>query len=438
MGMEVINMGKKILVTTIISLFLLGVGCIKSVSTQNVLLTNYANNPIVEVEVRESITTPEIIQENENIPTPQIIEVGEVKNITIASVGDIMMHEAQIKSGSLGNGNYDYSLMFKSIKPYIEKADFAIGNLETTLAGIDKKYTGYPMFNAPETLAKNIKDAGFDMVTTANNHSLDRNFYGVVKTIENLDKAGLFHIGTYKSKEDSETIFIEDIKGVKVAFLVYTYGTNGLGIPQKFAVNLIDRSRIFEDIKKARSLNVDMIITSIHFGDEYQTTQNKTQEDLVKFLFQNGVDIVLGSHPHVLQPVELKKVKDVYGVEKERFVIYSQGNIVANMPNRYKNSGVIVNINIRKDKNGTNIDKVEYIPTMVDSYYNANAKKATFEVLPIFSQGDYSSHQKNTVIKQSFNDSMGILKHSNPKITLKNNFRKAYINLEKYSIYPGM
>jgi poly-gamma-glutamate synthesis protein (capsule biosynthesis protein) len=438
MGMEVINMGKKILVTTIISLFLLGVCCIKSVSTQNVLLTNYANNPIVEVEVRESITTPEIIQENENIPTPQIIEVGEVKNITIASVGDIMMHEAQIKSGSLGNGNYDYSLMFKSIKPYIEKADFAIGNLETTLAGIDKKYTGYPMFNAPETLAKNIKDAGFDMVTTANNHSLDRNFYGVVKTIENLDKAGLFHIGTYKSKEDSETIFIEDIKGVKVAFLVYTYGTNGLGIPQKFAVNLIDRSRIFEDIKKARSLNVDMIITSIHFGDEYQTTQNKTQEDLVKFLFQNGVDIVLGSHPHVLQPVELKKVKDVYGVEKERFVIYSQGNIVANMPNRYKNSGVIVNINIRKDKNGTNIDKVEYIPTMVDSYYNANAKKATFEVLPIFSQGDYSSHQKNTVIKQSFNDSMGILKHSNPKITLKNNFRKAYINLEKYSIYPGM
>jgi hypothetical protein len=438
MDMEGINMRKKILVITIISLFLLGVGCTKSVSTQNALLTNYANNSILEVEVRESITTPEITEENENIPTPQIIEVGEVKNITIASVGDIMMHEAQIKSGSLGNGNYDYSLMFKSIKPYIEKADFAIGNLETTLAGNEKKYTGYPMFNAPEILAKNIKDAGFDMVTTANNHSLDRKFYGVVKTIENLDKEGLLHIGTYKTKEDSEAIFVEDIKGVKVAFLVYTYGTNGMVIPEKFAVNLIDRSRIFEDIKKAKAMNVDMIITSMHFGNEYQTTQNKTQEDLVNFLFQNGVDAVLGSHPHVLQPVEMKKIKDVYGVEKERFVIYSQGNIVANMPDRYKNSGVIINFNIKKDKNGTTIDKVEYIPTMVDSYYNANAKKTTFEILPILSQGDYSSHQKNTVIKQSFTDSIGILKHSNPKITLKNNFRKAYINLEKYSIYPGM
>jgi hypothetical protein len=438
MDMEGINMRKKILVITIISLFLLGVGCTKSVSTQNALLTNYANNSILEVEVRESITTPEITKENENIPTSQIIEVGEVKNITIASVGDIMMHEAQIKSGSLGNGNYDYSLMFRSIKPYIEKADFAIGNLETTLAGNEEKYTGYPMFNAPEILAKNIKDAGFDMVTTANNHSLDRKFYGVVKTIENLDKEGLLHIGTYKTKEDSEAIFVEDIKGVKVAFLVYTYGTNGMVIPEKFAVNLIDRSRIFEDIKKAKALNVDMIITSMHFGNEYQTTQNKTQEDLVNFLFQNGVDAVLGSHPHVLQPVEMKKVKDVYGVEKERFVIYSQGNIVANMPDRYKNSGVIINLNIKKDKNGTTIDKVEYIPTMVDSYYNANAKKTTFEVLPILSQGDYLSHQKNTVIKQSFNDSIGILKYSNSKITLKNNFRKAYINLEKYSIYPGM
>lgn len=413
-------MRKKIILATIISLFLLGVGCAKSTSTQNVLLTNYSNIPSVEVEVSESITTPEIIEENENIPAPQIIEVEEVKNITIASVGDIMMHEAQIKSGSLDNGNYDYSIMFKSIKPYIEQADFAIGNLETTLAGIEKKYTGYPMFNAPEILAKNIKDAGFDMVTTANNHSLDRNFYGVVKTIENLDKAGLLHIGTYKTKEDSETIFVEDIKGVKVAFLVYTYGTNGLVVPQKFAVNLIDRSRIFEDIKKAKSLNVDMIITSMHFGNEYQTTQNKTQEDLVNFLFKNGVDIVLGSHPHVLQPVELKKVKDVYGVDKERFVIYSQGNIVANMPNRYKNSGVIVNLNIKKDKNGTNIDKVEYIPTMVDSFYNANAKKTTFEILPIFSVGDYLSHEKNTVIKQSFNDSIGILKYDNYKIALKN------------------
>jgi poly-gamma-glutamate synthesis protein (capsule biosynthesis protein) len=406
MNMGGLTMRKRVLGAIIISLCLLGAGCNRSETEQ---VTTLAHLPVTQgAETREDISKPQTF-EKEN----------EVKKITIASVGDIMMHDSQIKSGDLGNGNYDYSIMFKSIKPYIEKADFAIGNLETTLAGKEKNYTGYPMFNSPEVLAKNIKDAGFDMVTTANNHSLDRKFYGVVKTIENLDKAGLLHTGTYKTKEDSESIFIKDINGIKTAFLTYSYATNGIEVSEKFAVNLINRGKIFEDIKKARSLQADLIIASMHFGNEYQTKHNKTQEDLVNYLFANGVDVVLGSHPHVLQPLEIKKVKDVYGVEKERFVIYSQGNIVANMPNRYKNSGVIVNLNITKDKNGTNIEKVEYIPTIVDSYYNDKLKKSTFEILPLFSQDSYKDHKNSAVIKQSFNDSIEILKSDNPKIKLK-------------------
>jgi poly-gamma-glutamate capsule biosynthesis protein CapA/YwtB (metallophosphatase superfamily) len=399
-------MRKKILAAIFLSICLLSTGCDKSTEVQVISSGNLSTMENVEVK------------ENTPAPPPVIEKKEEVKNITIASVGDIMMHGPQIKSGNLGNGKYDFSMMFKSIKPYIEKADFALGNLETTLSGEEKKYTGYPQFNAPEILAKNIKDAGFDMVTTANNHSLDRSFYGVIKTIENLDKAGLAHTGTYKTEEDSKSIFLQDINGVKIAFLVYTYGTNGIQVKEKFAVNLIDRSKIFEDIKKARSLKVDMIIASMHFGNEYETKQNKTQEDLVNFLFQNGVDVVLGSHAHVLQPVEIKKVKDVYGIEKERFVIYSQGNIVSNMSDRYKNSGVIVNLNIRKDENGTILDKVDYIPTVVDSYYNAKAKKVTYEILPIFSVNDYANHQKNSIIKQSFNDSIGILKSNSSKIAL--------------------
>jgi poly-gamma-glutamate synthesis protein (capsule biosynthesis protein) len=408
-----LTMRKKIIAAVFLGLCLLGTNGIKN----KVLLTS----PI------ETQTTSPVIEEKVNTESKlQVVEVKgseedvkeEVKNIIITSVGDIMMHDSQIRSGSLGNGKYDYSIMFKSIKPYIEKADFALGNLETTLAGSDKKYTGYPMFNAPEVLAKNLKDAGFDMVTTANNHSLDRKFYGVVKTIENLDKVGLLHTGTYKTREDSESIFIKDINGVKVAFLTYTYATNGITVPEKFAVNLINMSKISDDIKKAKSLKVDMIIASMHFGIEYKTTQNKTQEDLVNFLFKNGVDVVLGSHPHVLQPMTFKKVKDVYGDEKDRFVIYSQGNIVANMPQRYKNSGVIINLNIRKDKNGTALEKVEYIPTVVDSYYNSKLKKSTFEILPIFTQNDYSSHAKSFIIKQSFNDSTGILKSTDTRISL--------------------
>jgi poly-gamma-glutamate synthesis protein (capsule biosynthesis protein) len=369
------------------------------------------------VENKPEVETAKVVEDK---PKPQVIEEKEeVRNITIVSVGDIMMHDMQIKSGKQGNGQYDFSEMFKSIKPYIEKADFAIGNLETTLAGEDKKYTGYPMFNSPEVLAKNIKDAGFDMVTTANNHSLDRKFYGVSKTIENLDKVDLLHVGTYKSEQDNRTIFIKDIKGIKVAFLAYTYATNGIVVPEKFAVNLIDRSKMLEDIKKAKALAADMIIASLHFGVEYKTTQNKTQEDLVNFLFSSGVDAVLGSHPHVLQPLDMKKVKDVYGVEKDRFVIYSQGNIVANMPERYKNSGVILNLNIRKDKNGTSIEKVEYIPTVVDSYTYVNSQKALFEILPVFNESNYSAHKLSSIITQSFKDSINILKTNNPKIILK-------------------
>lgn len=411
-------MRKGVIGLMILSLCLGGTGCYKEAGSETL---GAANSQVIQkVEASESLA-PSKLSESKTVAAEPVKSAGvkeEVKSITIASVGDIMMHDAQIKSGSLGNSKYDYSVMFKSIKPYIQKADFAVGNLETTLAGKDKKYTGYPMFNAPEVLAKNIKDAGFDMVTTSNNHSLDRKFYGVTKTIENLDKAGLLHTGSYKTESDSKSIFIKDIKGVKVAFLSYTYATNGITVPEKFAVNLINRGKIFEDIKKAKALKADMIIASMHFGVEYQVKQNKTQEDLVNYLFKNGVDVVLGSHPHVLQPMEMKKVKDIYGVEKDRFVIYSQGNIVANMPSRYKNSGVIVNLNIKKDSKGTTIDKVEYVPTFVDSYYNSKAKKATFEVLPLFSQNDYSSHPKSSIIKQSFKDSMGILKSNSSKIKM--------------------
>lgn len=397
-------MRKNILLTTLMTVCLFLTGCAESKPAD-----------IAVTSPRSMVQKAEV-----NKPAAAAKEAlkQETKNITIASVGDIMMHMPQVKAGSLGNGKYDFSMMFRSIKPYIEKADFAVGNLETTLAGEDKKYTGYPRFNSPEILAKNIKDAGFDMVTTANNHSLDRNFYGVVKTIENLDKAGLLHVGTYKTKKDSEEVFVKDIKGIKTAFLCYTYATNGIEVKEKFAVNLIDREKMFQDIKKAKVLNVDMIIVSMHFGVEYKTVQNKTQEDLVNFLFKNGADVVLGSHPHVLQPLEVKRVKDIYGIEKDRFVIYSQGNIVSNMSGRYKNSGVVINLNIKKDKNGTNLEKVEYVPTFVDSYYNSKEKKVTYEILPIFNQEDYSQHQKRNLIIQSFNDSIKILKPTNPKIKL--------------------
>jgi hypothetical protein len=414
---------KKIVIVLFSTFFLLSTGC-KTVPVQNTIedkavLSDVTINSVGEkaAPVENEISSAEDTDINPELQVEKPKE--EIKEIIISSVGDIMMHQSQINSGSLGKGRYDYTKMFKSIKPYIEKTDFSLGNLEVTLSGKEKGYTGYPRFNAPEILAKNIKDAGFDLVTTANNHSLDRNFYGVKKTIENLDKVGLLHTGTYKTSKDSEKILVKNIKGINIAFLAYTYGTNGITVHEEFAVNRINKDKILKDIKRAKAMNVDMIVTSMHFGVEYKTTQNKAQEDLVNFLFKNGVDIVLGSHPHVLQPMEIRKVK-VDGREKDVFVIYSQGNIVANMPNRYKDSGIIINLFIRKDSTGTKISKVDYIPTWVDSKsYTSKGKKA-FEILPIFSDKDYLKHRQYRAIKQSYNDSLAIMESAGPAVNVFN------------------
>lgn len=417
--MEEIKM-KKMAIMLFSTVLLLSTGCStapEQSTIENKAVFSAEKEDLAEEKKNSDESKIKTTQNTNSKLVPQAKKLREeVKEITITSVGDIMMHQAQINAGSLGNGKYNYSKMFKSIQPYIEKADFSLGNLEVTLSGKEKGYTGYPRFNAPEILAKNIKDVGFDMVTTANNHSLDRNFYGVKKTIENLDKVGLLHTGTYKALKDSEKILVKDIKGIKIAFLAYTYGTNGISIPEKFAVNRINKDKILKDIKKAKALKVDMIITSMHFGVEYKITQNKTQEDLANFLFKNGIDIVLGSHPHVLQPMEVKKV-NVDGKKKDVFVIYSQGNIVANMPSRYKDSGVIINLSIRKDSKGTRLSKVDYIPTWVDSKSYVKGEK-TYEIIPILSTKNYSKHKQYKNIKRSFNDSIAIMDSAGPAVSV--------------------
>lgn len=311
-------------------------------------------------------------------------EALKPQTIQLTTVGDIMMHEPQITSGyDAKEKTYDYTYMFKEVAPYLKAADLTIGNLELTLAGKEKKYTGYPRFNAPDEIADVLKNAGFDVLTTANNHSLDRDFEGLKRTIDVLNKIGLKSVGTYQTKENSETILIEEVKGSKFAFLAYTYGTNGIRVAKgkEYSINYIDKNKIAKDIEKARALKADMICVSIHFGVEYARVPNKAQEEMVTFLVEEGVDLILGSHPHVLQPMEIRSAR-VNGKDKEVVILYSQGNFISAQRDRYKDASSIFNIILNKAPitGELSIKEVTYIPTWVD-YSKVNGK-SHFRVLP--------------------------------------------------------
>lgn len=318
--------------------------------------------------------------------TEEIMRTSKPKTerIQMVSVGDIMCHSPQFKS-VYSNGNYDFTSWFESIKEYIENGDIAIANLETTFSGAEKKYSGYPCFNTPKELGIALKETGFDILSTANNHSLDRGNYGIVNTLNELDKIGLQHTGTYRNKEDRYEILIKDVKGIKIAFMSYTYGTNGISMPKKNpnAVNIINKEKMLKDIERARQQEVDLIVFSLHFGQEYQRRQNKNQEKLVEYLFVNGVDIVLGSHPHVIQPLDFKEIERTNGEKKNCFAIYSQGNFISNQRKRYTDSGLITLIDIEKNfkTNETKILDFSFIPTWVD---RSNSKNGVdFRILPV-------------------------------------------------------
>ena len=306
------------------------------------------------------------LEESDNELTEIIIK-QEDKHFSMSVIGDIMCHDSQYKDAYISStGTYDFSYVFEDIKNYISEADIAIGNLETTFAGKAKGYSNYPRFNTPEQLAYNLKDFGIDILCTANNHSMDTNFSGIVSTLNYLDDAKISHIGTYSTAETQNEILVKDINGIKIAFLAFTYGTNGIPIPKDkpFAVNLINDNFILEQIELAKEQNPDLICANMHWGYEYNTKQNTEQERLSNLLFTNGVDVILGSHPHVLQPMEKRTITLADNSTKDCFVIYSLGNFMSAQKKDNTRNSIILNMNFTKsgETGKTTIDSVSYIP----------------------------------------------------------------------------
>ena len=298
-------------------------------------------------------------------------------SISMAVVGDIMCHGPNYKDAyNASTKTYDFSTFFPQIKSYISNADIAVGNLETTFAGGNKAYSGYPTFNSPPQLAKDIQDLGIDVLTTSNNHSMDSGYNGLINTIDTLDNLGISHTGTFKSEEDKNKILIKDVNGVKIAFLSYTYGTNGISIPKgkEYCINLINKDLIKKQLESAKAQNPDVICVSMHWGIEYKLQPNTEQKDLADYLFENVADIILGSHPHVLEPMEKRPVTLSDGTKKDGFVIYSLGNFISAQKDKYTKDSIILNLKITKHSQGNiTIDSYDYTPIYMQDN-GANAK----------------------------------------------------------------
>lgn len=313
--------------------------------------------------------------------------------IEIAAVGDILMWRRQIASAKVPRKDqYRFDSMFREVAPYLKKADLTIGNLETTLSGRDTTYqtrnpkTGFPMFNCPDELAATLKRAGFDVLTTANNHCMDRGVNGLKRTLNVLDKHGIAHTGTYRSYTASCDYLIKEVKGIRIGILAYTYGTNYIPVPkdQPWLVNRIHLNKMIRDIQHLKSKQADLIIVSLHFGKEFYRYPNQRQKDIVAKLLANGADIILGAHPHVLQPIVYRKIKDTAGTSKRKFAIYSLGNFISQMMwnNTHTLSSVILYLTVQKDDQGqTGVIGFRYVPTWVQERRTPYGTQ--YRVLPI-------------------------------------------------------
>ena len=266
------------------------------------------------------------------------------ERITLLFVGDLMQHDAQIKAANTTTG-YDYTDCFKHVKEEISRADIAVANLEVTLGG--KPYRGYPSFSAPDEFLYAVKDAGFDVLLTGNNHCLDRGSRGLERTILMLDSLDFAYAGTYVNEEERRERYplLVEKNGFRIVFLNYTYGTNGLEPVSPRIVNYMDKEQMKEDIALARRMRPDAIIACMHWGIEYRLLPRKAEKDLADWLLAQGVDHVIGSHPHVLQPMEVKR--DAHTPAKH-LVVYSLGNFISNMSKENTDGGAMVRLELVK------------------------------------------------------------------------------------------
>ncbi len=389
-------------------------------SASAALAINAAGN---EKELNKNSNEKEPQQNSNEEPKQEEVEKNPDVTINIAATGDIMFHPSQIEGAYDESTNtYDFRNSFKAVKDIFQSADLTIGNFEGTTAGNETyAYQGYPLFNAPDEALEAIKDAGFDVLSTANNHCLDTRKAGIIRTVEQISKQGMDSIGTFSKKPETR-VLMKDVKGIKIAFMSYTEMVNGLEAYMDPAdldvmVNIIDETKMKEDIAYAKEQNADLIVFYMHWGIEYARTQSAFQEQTAEMLLSEGVDIILGSHPHVIQPSQTIELNG-----EKKFVAYSMGNFLSNQrvetlvpygmsaeEAKYTEDGVIINIEI--EKNGetgeVSIKDIDYIPLWVYKGTDENGSPEHI-VYPIddFVESDDLNDNSKTRMNRSYKDTM--------------------------------
>ena len=364
-------------------------------------------------------------------------EEERVESIEIMAVGDLLIHIDIVQAMyDWNNDTYNFDYNFELIKEYLGEADLTIANLETTLAGEESGFTGYPCFNTPDELADSIKKAGVDIVSNISNHSLDKGEYGFLRTRKVLKEKGFEVIGTRDSEDESRYI-IKDIKGIKVGIIAYSYttdgyeggrGLNGIPIPEElnplmntFNPYDVDDDLLFmkEQIEKMRKEEVDAIVFYMHWGEEYQLEPNESQIKIANFLANEGVDIIFGDHPHTIQPIDIIESEDG---KHSTAVIYSLGNFISSqrtesIGNPYTEDGLMVSVNIIKNfKTGEVVVGIpKYMPTWVKlNIINGNYY---YQVVPaIENETDYLDYYQSIRVDESYDRTFGIVESYNDSV----------------------
>ena len=317
--------------------------------------------------------------------SPDAQTTADPVRVTIAFTGDLMAHQDQIDRAKTKDG-YDFAPCFAAVKDILSAADFTVGNFETTLDGPQSGYTGYPCFNAPDAFAEAIKAAGFDLLMTSNNHCLDRHFHGLARTADALQKLGFFTVGTYRTKAESENPpLICNIGGVRIAFVSWTYGTNGIKLPKgkEWAISYLDAEAVSRDMARAKAQSPDMVIALVHTGIEYRSEPPESVRKTVGQLIACGADAVIAGHPHVLQKFEFVKSNNGSAGGKGAFVAWSMGNFISFQRAKPRDVGAILRLTVEKSQDGAQIVSADVIPTWVQIRQTGGGD--TVRVLPMSS-----------------------------------------------------
>ncbi|EIF6156143.1 CapA family protein [Clostridium perfringens] len=370
-----IRMSKKIKLILASLLIVCSVLVINSIISNNVVTTKGA-----------SIYEKEVIKENDKKGFFNRFSLG--RKVNISAVGDIILHDEQIWSAyNEENKAYDFMNNFKYVKNFIEKSDIAYGTIEGTYAGEEIGYSGYPNYNGPDSMIDALKDTGFDIINVATDHSLDKGVEGASKTGEKIDKE-MTSIGNKK-------YIIKKVKGIEIGFTSYTYESkegelNGHKIPEDMNLNTFSYNKLDKELEEMKALVEEMenegaefIVFGMHWGVEYKTEPSKYQVKIAEALNEYGVDLILGSNPHVVQPIEEIEGED----GNKTLVAYSLGNFISNqrletMGDRRTADGFILNLTLDKSRKGVKIEKWDYTPTWVYKIPREN-KKSDYYILPV-------------------------------------------------------